>query len=160
MKRVPAFLQKPFNAQLLNKLTEKLLKMRRSLREKYSQVIDIDNETELDIPSTDRNFYNKLTDVIYAQMKKGEIDLDEIASKMTMSRSQLNRKTQATIGLPASKYVLQVRMSLAKRLLDADVSMPIGEIALMCGFTDMGYFSRTFKQLFSMTPSQYRKRVL
>ncbi len=153
-----AFLQKPFNAQLLNKLTEKLLKMRRSLREKYSQVIDIDNETELDIPSTDRNFYNKLTDVIYAQMKKGQIDRDAIASKMAMSRSQLNRKTQATIGLTASKYVLQVRMSKARRLLDADASTPVGEIALMCGFADMGYFSRTFKQLFSMTPSQYRKR--
>ncbi|HHV04670.1 MAG TPA: AraC family transcriptional regulator, partial [Bacteroidales bacterium] len=42
---------------------------------------------------------------------------------------------------------------------DEDASTPIGEIALECGFTDMGYFSRTFKQLYSMTPSQYRKRV-
>ncbi|MDI9523271.1 MAG: helix-turn-helix domain-containing protein [Bacteroidota bacterium] len=44
-------------------------------------------------------------------------------------------------------------------MLDEDASTPIGEIALECGFTDMGYFSRTFKQLYSMTPSQYRRRV-
>jgi AraC-like DNA-binding protein len=50
-------------------------------------------------------------------------------------------------------------MSKARRLLDADASTPVGEIALMCGFADMGYFSRTFKQICSMTPSQYRKRV-
>ncbi len=154
-----AFLDKPFNAQVLNTLTEKLLEMRRSLREKYSQILHADDETELNMPSADHNFYNKLTHVIYAQMTAGEIDLDDIASKMSMSRSQLNRKTQATIGLSASKFVLQVKMSKAKRLLDSDVSTPIGEIALACGFTDMGYFSRTFKQLFSMTPSQYRKRV-
>jgi two-component system sensor histidine kinase ChiS len=153
-----AFLQKPFNARVLNTLTEKLLEMRRSLRKKYSQMLEEDGETELGIPPADRNFYGKLTDVIHAQMTRGEIDLDAIASKMAMSRSQLNRKTQATIGLTASKYVLQVRMSKARRLLDADASTPVGEIALMCGFADMGYFSRTFKQLFSMTPSQYRKR--
>ena len=154
-----AFLQKPFNARVLNTLTGKLLEMRRSLREKYSQMLDEEGETELGIPPADRNFYGKLTDVIHAQMTREEIDLDAIASKMAMSRSQLNRKTQATIGLTASKYVLQVRMSKARRLLDADASTPVGEIALMCGFADMGYFSRTFKQICSMTPSQYRKRV-
>jgi len=154
-----AFLQKPFNAQVLNTLTEKLLEMRRSLREKYSQIMDIDARKELNIPAADKKFYNKLTHVIYAQMKKGEVDLDDIASVMSMSRSQLNRKTQATIGLTASKYVLQVRMSKAQRLLDEDGTTPVGEVALECGFGDMGYFSRTFKQLFSMTPSQYRRRV-
>jgi two-component system sensor histidine kinase ChiS len=50
-------------------------------------------------------------------------------------------------------------MSKAQRLLDSDASTPVGEIALECGFADMGYFSRTYKQLFSMTPSQYRKQV-
>jgi len=154
-----AFLIKPFNAQILNTLTEKLLEMRRSLREKYSQILDINTEKETNIHAADKKFYNKLIHVIHAQMKKGEIDLDDIASKMSMSRSQLNRKTQATTGLSASKYVLQVRMNNAQRLLDEDASTPIGEIALECGFTDMGYFSRTFKQLYSMTPSQYRKRV-
>jgi DNA-binding response OmpR family regulator/two-component sensor histidine kinase len=154
-----AFLKKPFNAQVLNTLTEKLLEMRRSLKEKYGQILNVEGETEPDLPAADKNFFIKLTHVIYAQMTKGEIDLDDIASKMSMSRSQLNRKTQATIGLSASKYVLRVRMGKAQRLLDSDASTPVGEIALECGFADMGYFSRTFKQLFSMTPSQYRKRV-
>lgn len=154
-----AFLHKPFNSQVLNTLTEKLLEMRKSLRDKYSKVLEKNGETELEIPPTDLNFYNKLTDIIYSQMTKGELDLDFLASKMLMSRSQLNRKTQATIGMSASKFVLQVRMRKARRMLDSDASKPIGEIALECGFTDMGYFSRTFKQLFSMTPTQYRRRV-
>ena len=36
--------------------------------------------------------------------------------------------------------------------------MPIGDIAMQCGFEDSGYFGRVFKQTFHMTPSQYRKK--
>ena len=35
----------------------------------------------------------------------------------------------------------------------------IGEIALECGFEDVAYFSRTFKKMYNLTPSQYRRRV-
>lgn len=154
-----AYLTKPFNSEELNLLAAKLLEIRKVLREKYFQALYEGTEASIHLTTAEQNFLTKLTDLVYAQMIKGEIDIESIASNMAMSRSQLNRKTMAVTGYNTSGYILQVRMSKAKRLLDADISTPIGEIALECGFTDMGYFSRTFKNLFRMTPSQYRKRV-
>ena len=48
-------------------------------------------------------------------------------------------------------------MEKARRLLSSN-DMPIGDIAMQCGFEDAGYFGRVFKQIFRMTPSQYRKK--
>jgi len=36
----------------------------------------------------------------------------------------------------------------------------IGDIALKCGFEDANYFARLFKQIFNVTPSQYRKSLI
>lgn len=47
----------------------------------------------------------------------------------------------------------------AKRMLSSN-DMPIGDIAMQCGFEDVGYFGRVFKQTFHMTPSQYRKSLI
>ena len=52
---------------------------------------------------------------------------------------------------------LHVRMEKAKRMLSSN-DLPIGDIAMQCGFEDAGYFGRVFKQTFGMTPSQYRKK--
>ena len=154
-----AYLTKPFNSEELNLLAAKLLEIRKVLREKFSQALNEGTESNIQLTTAEQNFLTKFTDLIYAQMIKGEIDIENLASNLAMSRSQLNRKMIAITGYNTSSYILHVRMSKAKRLLDANISTPIGEIALECGFSDMGYFSRTFKNLFHMTPSQYRKRV-
>jgi len=154
-----AYLTKPFNSEELNVLAVKLLEIRKVLREKFSQALNEGTEANIQLTTAQQNFLTKLTDMVYAQMIKGEIDVENLSSNMAMSRSQLNRKMIAITGYNISNYILRIRMSKAKRLLDADIFTPIGEIALECGFTDMGYFSRTFKNLFHMTPSQYRKRI-
>jgi AraC-like DNA-binding protein len=154
-----AYLTKPFNSEELNLLAAKLLEIRKVLREKFSQALNEGTESNIQLTTAEQNFLTKFTDLVYAQMIKGEIDIENLASNLAMSRSQLNRKMIAITGYNTSSYILHVRMSKAKRLLDANISTPIGEIALECGFSDMGYFSRTFKNLFHMTPSQYRKRV-
>jgi AraC-like DNA-binding protein len=47
-------------------------------------------------------------------------------------------------------------MDRAARMLK-QTDMNIGEVAMKCGFEDVSYFSRVFKQAFDCTPSQYRK---
>jgi AraC-like DNA-binding protein len=54
---------------------------------------------------------------------------------------------------------MKLRMSRARRLLKADITMSIGDVAQKCGFEDMAYFSRLFKQMYQETPSQYRKKT-
>ena len=75
-----------------------------------------------------------------------------------MSKSQLNRKVKSITGLDTATYVRQSRMSFAKKLIAAG-DMSIGDIVMRCGFESPSYFTKTFKQYFGVTPSQYRKQV-
>jgi two-component system sensor histidine kinase ChiS len=154
-----AYLYKPFNADELNVRVERLLESRRMLREKYSQAMTNGGADELQLPKGDQQFLNKVIDVTYAMLSNGGVDVESLASKMCMSRQQLNRKILAVTGENTVTYLIQIRLSKAKHLLDSAENIPIGDIAMQCGFDDGAYFSRIFKQMFNLTPSQYRRRV-
>ena len=154
-----AYLAKPFSDNELLTLVDNLLKQRQVLREKFTTTTKLAEENEQKTASkTDQEFLNKLVNLIHAQMSKGEIDTDTIATAMGMSRKQLRTKVQAITGEPTANYVLRVRMGKAKRLVRT-TSASIGEVAAKCGFQDVAHFSRAFKQFFGVTPSQYRKNV-
>jgi AraC-like DNA-binding protein len=107
----------------------------------------------------ERQFMNRLIDSVYSLMPHGKADVENVAERMNLSRSQLNRKMMAITGQNSSTYIMRLRLVYAKRLLKSNVSMPIGDVAQRTGFEDLAYFSRIFKQQFDMTPSQYRKSV-
>ena len=154
-----AYLVKPFNTDELNIRVKKLLEQRRILRRKYTSPLSDDADGYSKLNNMERDFLNRFVDVVHAQLSQSRQDVETIASKLNMSRSQLNRKMLAITGCNTTTYISQLRISKAKRLLDAEPGMSIGDVAMKCGFEDMAYFSRIFKQMTQMTPSQYRKRV-
>jgi DNA-binding response OmpR family regulator len=156
-----AYLVKPFNSEELLVRVHKLLERQRQMRQKYAELgrISDDDMPQDELSAVDRQFMNRLVDVVYQHMVKGSLDMQTLADEMKVSRTQLNRKVMAITGLNASTYVMKLRMSRARRLLKADITMSIGDVAQKCGFEDMAYFSRLFKQMYQETPSQYRKKT-
>ncbi|MDY4043638.1 MAG: ATP-binding protein [Marinifilaceae bacterium] len=152
-----AYLLKPFNTEELYVRIAKLLEQRRTLREKYSNALRNNCTDTVKLLPADQAFVDRLTDIIYSQISDPSLNSDKIAEKMCISKSQLNRKVRVITGSNTTVYILHVRMEKAKRMLSSN-DMPIGDIAMLCGFEDSGYFGRVFKQTFQMTPSQYRKQ--
>lgn len=58
-------------------------------------------------------------------------------------------------GMPLHRYLIHVRLSRAASLLE-NSSLPISEIAAVCGFCDTAHFSGLFKSRFGVSPSNYR----
>ena len=152
-----AYLLKPFNTDELHVRIAKLLEQRRVLREKYSQALRNNCTESVKLLPADQAFIDRLTDIIYSQISDSALNSDKIAEKMCMSKSQLNRKVRVITDSNTTTYILHIRMEKAKRMLSSN-DLPIGDIAMQCGFEDAGYFGRVFKQTFRMTPSQYRKK--
>lgn len=82
-----------------------------------------------------------------------------IAHELGMNRMQLHRKLKITTGQNARIYILNKRITHAKRALK-QTSKFIYQIAEDCGFKDYTYFSRCFKKQVGVSPSEFRKQHL
>ena len=157
-----AYLAKPFNADELRTMVEKLLDSRRRLRDKYSQMIAARQEDEAQKAMQENvasmRFLAKVSDVIYLQLNRGkEIEVSQIASAMCMSDRQFYRKMNALTNSTPTVFIQRVKIKKAKSLLDGDSRMSFGEIADRCGFSDYSNFVRTFKKTYGVTPTEYRR---
>lgn len=153
---VDAYLNKPFNKDELRVLISNLIKQRKLLLEKFRHK---DSATHSDAPQTSANqqLLDKFVSLVYANIKTGDLSIDNLASQMAMTSSQLRRKIHSITGVNPATYISNIRMSRARNLLETHPDMPIGDVALECGFYDMAHFSRIFKQIYGMSPTRYRK---
>ncbi|MOA43856.1 HTH-type transcriptional regulator GadW [compost metagenome] len=62
---------------------------------------------------------------------------------------------RASFGLPPHQYVLARRLQLACRLLRLG-DLPLGQVALQCGFASASHFNNRFRQALGATPGDYR----
>ncbi|MCR4853450.1 MAG: response regulator [Prevotella sp.] len=152
-----AYLIKPFNADELTLRVEQLLRQRQLLRQKFASGLPADNDYS-GLKEGERQFLERLTSLIEAQLSNRDLNTDMLADGMKMTRSQLNGKTRAVTGNTANNYIARIRMDRAARMLK-NSDRNIGEVAMKCGFDDVSYFSRVFKQTYECTPSQYRKEA-
>lgn len=143
--------------------TQRILRQMNKSREDFFANIAIDpadlKSADKIISDNDRQFIGRFTDAVYSQLSKGKADVESVASQLSLSSSQLNRRIQEITGQSTSTYITQIRLSKAKRMLRADVNTPIGDIATKCGFDDVAQFTRFFKQQTNITPTDYRKMI-
>lgn len=85
-----------------------------------------------------------------------EADFDALAARHGMSPSTFRRRWSAAVGKPPARYLQELRMREACRML-VETNRPIHEIARAVGFVDELYFSRRFRAELSMAPRDYRK---
>lgn len=152
------YLAKPFQPDELKIRVNNLLASRNLLIEKYRRtVLKEDKNSDIrDEDSANAEFLRLATDLIYREMKNPDFTPTMLSEELAISMSQLNKKLNAITGYPTSTYILQVKLSNAKKLLSNE-SKTIGEIAAECGIYDVNYFSRVFKRHTGFTPTQFRR---
>lgn len=87
---------------------------------------------------------------------ESNLTLKGIADIIPVNPSHLSRKFKKEMGMTVIDYINKKRIEESKLYLKGN-NIPITEIALMVGFNDLNYFTRVFKKITSMTPSQYTK---
>ncbi|HAA19849.1 MAG TPA: hypothetical protein DCP28_14200, partial [Cytophagales bacterium] len=75
-----------------------------------------------------------------------DLNPDNLAQALLMSRAQLYKKLKALTGLSVSIFVRHVRLAKALILLQEDEERPVGEVGYFVGFSDPGYFTKCFKE--------------
>lgn len=87
-----------------------------------------------------------------------ELNVARIAQSACVSESECLRCFHTTIGTTPIQYVKQYRIQRAAQLLTS-TSDRIADIAAQCGFQDISYFTKSFRELKHCVPSEYRKHA-
>lgn len=87
-----------------------------------------------------------------------KIKLEDLANHIHLNPSYVSVLFKSHMGISLSDYILNYRLTIAKKLLINDPSRSINDIALQVGFFDAAHFTKTFKAIYSITPKEYRAR--
>ena len=85
--------------------------------------------------------------------------LEQVAERLRVSPAYLGRAFKDQFQVSPSKYLFDLIMNQAKKILDERPDLMVKEIASMLGYDDQCYFSRAFKKLSGMSPLEYRDRA-
>ena len=87
-----------------------------------------------------------------------ELTLEALSRDLGYSQAHLSRLFKTQVGSGFSDYLIRVRLRRACSLL-ADTDLPIGEIALACGFCNGDYFATRFRAGMGVTPGIFRRQA-
>ncbi len=86
------------------------------------------------------------------------LSLNEVCQAASMSRSALQKMFKEKTGMSVMDYYYKLRTTEARRLLQ-DGRYNITTIADMLGYNSIHYFSRQFKEIEGMSPTEYARSI-
>lgn len=100
---------------------------------------------------------NRVMDYIEANLAETHT-LEQLAHVALFSKYHFHRIFQAMTGETPFQFLTRLRVEKAASLLLYSPSLTISEIGYQCGFSTPALFSRTFRQFFTVSPGQWRKK--
>lgn len=86
-----------------------------------------------------------------------DISVRQIAGSCGISESECLRCFKRTLDCSPVQYLVSYRLRRASLIL-AGSEESISDVAFACGFLDMSYFSKLFRERYGMTPTEFRRR--
>ena len=85
--------------------------------------------------------------------------VEQLARDVCMSRMTLYRKIQASTGQKPTEFIRTIRLRHAAELL-RDGKMTITQVSYATGFASVSYFSRCFRMIYGVSPTQFAKKPI
>jgi AraC-like DNA-binding protein len=105
--------------------------------------------------AADQSAMQRVIDHVNANLDK-PLPVSELAEVSGLSRAHFSRVFAESEGLPPAEFVLQQRMQRAAKLLTNAAFLPVKEVAIMSGFDDANYFSKAFRRVYGINPTEFR----
>lgn len=90
------------------------------------------------------------------QAQGQQLSLEQLAAHVALSQSRLSHLFKEEIGIPIQRYLLWYKVAAAA--FNIGRGMSLTDAAGEAGFADSAHFSRTFRAMFGLTPSQILRR--
>lgn len=149
-----AYIAKPFDMDVL------LARISNLLEKQEKRIHDFSHSASLDVKNIadsapDEKFLKEIISLIEKNITDSDYTTDSLAADMAMSRMSLYRKMKALTGQTPSDFIRTVRLKAAAELLKSG-QRNVSEVCYLTGFATPQNFTKHFKDMFGVVPSQYR----
>ena len=158
------YIAKPFTMELLIARIDNMLERRRQLLSMLSALAETKSTGKVDISPeeiviTDKD--EELIKTIMTWLEKNVMDADvtveQLAQHVGMGRTSMYNKIKGLTGKSPVELIQEFRLEKSKYYLKSG-QFSVSETSYKVGFSDPGYFSRTFKKRFGITPAEFIKQ--
>lgn len=146
-----SYISKPFNSKLLLVRLRNLMDNHKRLKQFFGDKTTLSKESVSDV---DKGFVDRFRELIEENLADSELSVEDLGSKMGLSRVQLYRKIKALTNYSPNELVRIARLKKAASLL-ASSEKTISEITYEVGFTSPSYFTKCYKEYFGESPTDF-----
>ena len=150
------YIPKPFNIDFLKIRIINIIAERQKMKEIYMKNLQagtMDNVEVCKLMKVDELFRDKLLSIVDTQYENSDFSIEDLSEHLGLSRVHLYRKMKTLFGVSPTDYLRNYRLNKAMLLLKSR-KYNISEVAYMTGFTSPAYFTKCFRTLYKVTPSE------
>jgi len=161
------YITKPFSVKYLRARIDNIIRQRKRLyqsfsTEKINAVEQIETTSlgtkELKITPQDELFIKKIKEEVERNIDNSDFVVDDLASSVAMSRTVFFKKLKSLTGLAPIEFIRDIKIKHAAKLI-ATQQYTIKEVSFMIGIADTKYFTQCFKNVYNMTPTEYKNKM-
>ncbi len=159
------YLAKPFDNAVLQARCSSLIANRKRIMDLWgdkgissAKMPEKPKLTRTATSDIDNDFYNRFLEIFDKEMGNPDMNVDGIAARMGLERSQFYRKIKALTNFSPVELIRTLRLKHA-RLLLTTTEKSISEIAYETGFSTPAYFTKCYREAYGETPSALRSKT-
>ena len=153
-----AYISKPFSISLLVSNIKRLLKNREQLQNAYTgQQVQESKLKKIHVETPDERLMDRIMKVVNKNIDNPELSIELITKEVGISRAHLHRKLKELTNQNTTTFIRNIRLQQAANLLK-EKRHSIVEIARIVGFSRANNFSTAFKELYGITPMEWREQ--
>ena len=157
-KGADAYIPKPFNIDVVKlrviNLLEERERLREALRTASENLEPLGGKAMEETQSMDDLFMRKFIQLIEENFSDPDFNIEKGSEKLGLSRVHLYRKVKELSGISPIEFLRNYRLKRATALL-RQRSGTISEVAYSTGFGSPAYFSKCFKSVYQITPTEF-----
>lgn len=159
------YLSKPFNSSVLKSRCASLIANRKRIKDLWQSgpfPVTSDRRPKaiesLGTTDVDSDFYRRFLGILMKEIGNQDLNVDMIASKMGLERSQFYRKIKSLTNYAPVELIRRLRLQRGRELL-LTTDRTVAEIAYETGFSTPAYFTKCYRDAYGETPSQARNNL-
>jgi YesN/AraC family two-component response regulator len=150
------YIPKPFNMKMLDLRISRFLADLQSLKKKYTSEVFAPTMGLVKCEK-DKKFMDDLLVLIDKNIDNSHFSVDDIATELGIGRSNLYKKIKSLTDQTLGDFIRTYRLKTAARMLLSE-DITVSEVTYRIGMNSHSYFTKSFKNQFNMTPTEFLKK--